>query len=524
MSASLYTQRLPVIAGEQSAPEMVLLHGWGMDSGIWSALLPALNQFAHITLVDLPGFGGSEQFALKGSDAWLDAITQVVPDRAIYLGFSLGGMLAVQLAKRCPERVSALLTIASNARFVADQQWPSAMDQETFQSFYQLSQQRPALAVKRFLALQAKGCSSERELLKALKAVVVNEPSAGALANGLQVLAALDNGSALTALDCPSLHILGAGDQLVPTAAALSLKQLGVDVRVIAGASHVPFISHPAHCLSLIKGLLLSADLLAGESLPRQLDKQQVARSFSRAASSYDSVATLQRQVGEVLFNTLPDQPCSVTVDLGCGTGFYLDDLSSKLGGTVVAFDLAEGMTRYVKQRNNTEVCVCGDAENIPLSDASVDCIFSSLAIQWCEDNPALFAEIYRVLKPGGKMFFSTLGPDTLFELKQAWSAVDDYVHVNRFVGRDQLQQASRQAGFDALQLSEQMISLEYPQLKNLTQELKGIGAHNMNEGRPAGLTGRHRIKQLLAAYESQRNERGMLPATYQVWYGVLEK
>ena len=74
------------------------------------------------------------------------------------------------------------------------------------------------------------------------------------------------------------------------------------------------------------------------------------------------------------------------------------------------------------------------------------------------------------------------------------------------------------------MELSEEMITLEYQQLKDLTRELKGIGAHNINEGRPAGLTGRHRIKQLLAAYEGQRNERGMLPATYQVWYGVLEK
>ena len=167
---------------------------------------------------------------------------------------------------------------------------------------------------------------------------------------------------------------------------------------------------------------------------------------------------------------------------------------------------------------------MCGDAEKLPFADASVDCIFSSLAIQWCEDNPALFSEIYRVLKPGGKMFFSTLGPATLAELKLAWSAVDEYVHVNRFASYDDLQEAAISAGFDALQLTEEIITLEYSQLKNLTRELKGIGAHNMNEGRPAGLTGRKRIKKLLTAYENQRNENGLLPATYQVWYGVLEK
>jgi malonyl-CoA O-methyltransferase len=235
-------------------------------------------------------------------------------------------------------------------------------------------------------------------------------------------------------------------------------------------------------------------------------------------------VAFIQRRVGESLLEKLPDVSADLSVDLGCGTGFFLENLHKKLKGDVVAFDLAEGMTRYVKRHNESRLCVCGDAENIPLADASVDCIYSSLAIQWCEDNRSLFSEIYRVLKPGGKIVFSTLGPETLAELKQAWSAVDDYVHVNRFVGRDDLQRAAVAGGFSNMEISEEMITLEYAQLKGLTRELKGIGAHNVNEGRPAGLTGRHRIKQLLAAYEGQRNERGMLPATYQVWYGVLQK
>lgn len=524
MTQPLYAERHSLLAGDQQLPELVLLHGWGIDSRIWSGVLPLLAGFSQITLIDLPGFGRSNHLLLDKPGEWFDAVLQVAPPRAVYLGFSLGGMLAVQLARQFPARVSGLISIASNACFVANENWLPAMEECIFDAFFQLCQKQPAVAVKRFLALQAKSCESERELSRRLKSLCdAGSLTTQALINGLAVLAAMDNRLALSELQCPSLHIYGDADELVPVAAAQSVKQLGVDVEVIAGASHVPFISHRDLCCASIKQFLRKHCLLPADT-PNRLDKIQVARSFSRAASTYDEVAILQRRVGNSLLDTMPVLSTQVCVDLGCGTGFYLDKLIFQPGGMLLAFDLAEGMLRYVKHRHKAQACVCGDAEKLPFSDASVDCIFSSLAIQWCEDNPALFSEIYRVLKPGGKMFFSTLGPATLAELKLAWSAVDKYVHVNRFASYDDLQEAAISAGFDALQLTEEIITLEYSQLKNLTRELKGIGAHNMNEGRPAGLTGRKRIKQLLTAYESQRNENGLLPATYQVWYGVLEK
>lgn len=525
MSKSPYTMRLPAFSGDERAPELVLLHGWGMDCGIWSDTLQLLRKFSHVTLVDLPGFGRSQQLVDNSLENYLQVLAKALPEKAVYLGFSLGGMLAVKMAEYFPSRVSALVTISSNARFVADDSWPHAMDKKTFASFYQLTQAQPEAAFKMFLALQARGCESERKLLKQLKKQLGSEvPNQQAMTSSLLLLSELDNSLSLQKLQCPSLHLYGENDGMVPLAAAQLIKNFdNVEVHIVAGASHVPFISHPQQCFPVIENFLrrqISDSLKAA----RLLDKRKVARSFSRAAESYDKVAFLQRRVGESLLGKLPDVTVDLSVDLGCGTGFFVEALQNKLKGDVVAFDLAEGMTRYVKQHNASRLCVCGDAENIPLADASVDCIYSSLAIQWCEDNQTLFAEIFRVLKPGGKMLFSTLGPDTLAELKQAWSAVDDYVHVNRFVGRDSLQRAVKGAGFGAMELSEEMITLEYEQLKDLTRELKGIGAHNINEGRPAGLTGRYRIKQLLAAYESQRNERGMLPATYQVWYGVLEK
>jgi malonyl-CoA O-methyltransferase len=165
---------------------------------------------------------------------------------------------------------------------------------------------------------------------------------------------------------------------------------------------------------------------------------------------------------------------------------------------------------------------LCGDAESLPLADNSVDLMFSSLAIQWCENSAQLFAEVRRVLKPGGKFYVSTLGPGTLHELRLAWQAVDSEVHVNRFYSSEEMQQSILGSGLSVVAWERQERVLFYPVLKNLTHELKALGAHNVNQGKPSGLTGRQRIQNFRAAYETFRQPEG-LPATYEVFYGVLQ-
>lgn len=253
-----------------------------------------------------------------------------------------------------------------------------------------------------------------------------------------------------------------------------------------------------------------------------QFLKPQIAESFSRAAVSYDSVAQLQRRIGHNLLSDLTQSSAEVVLDLGCGTGYFSPLLTEQLKPQqLICCDLALGMLEYARQTRVTPntLWLCGDAEHLPLADNSVDLIFSSLAIQWCEDLPALFSEVSRVLKPGGRFLFSTLGPDTLYELREAWSAVDRYQHVNRFVSFSCLQ-----AGADqylrkvTLKAAEEV--LLYDQLRGLTTELKGIGAHNISAGRQNGLTGKARINAFKLAYEAFRRPDGKLPATYQVFYG----
>lgn len=254
-------------------------------------------------------------------------------------------------------------------------------------------------------------------------------------------------------------------------------------------------------------------------------DKRQVAASFSRAAASYDSVAELQRAVGGELLARLPaDCQPQRWVDLGSGTGHFSRALAARFpqaSGT--ALDIAEGMLRHARPLGGASRYVCGDAEHLPLASASQQLIFSSLALQWCADFAAVLAEARRVLAPDGVFAFSSLCVGTLQELRDSWEAVDGFVHVNRFRQFADYQALCAASGLELLTLTTERRVLHYADLRQLTHELKALGAHNLNPGRPGGLTGRARVLALLEAYEHFRDAQG-LPASWQVVYGVLRK
>lgn len=254
-------------------------------------------------------------------------------------------------------------------------------------------------------------------------------------------------------------------------------------------------------------------------------DKRQVAASFSRAAESYDAVAELQRNVGTQLLARLPTSLRPRRwLDLGCGTGYFTRALAERYAqGEGLAVDIAEGMLRHARPQGGAAHFIAGDAEALPLQSDSVDLLFSSLALQWCADFPRVLSEAQRVLRPGGVLAFSSLCVGTLQELRDSWLAVDGFVHVNRFRRFEDYQQLCAASGLQPLTLQGQAEVLHFPDLRSLTTSLKDLGAHNLNPGRPGGLTGRSRIRALIEAYERFRQPQG-LPATYQVVYGVLQK
>jgi malonyl-CoA O-methyltransferase len=265
---------------------------------------------------------------------------------------------------------------------------------------------------------------------------------------------------------------------------------------------------------------------LSQPNLPGHLpDKRQVAASFSRAAASYDSVAALQRAVGVALLGRLDEGLTPQRwLDLGSGTGHFSRLLAERFSDAQgLAVDIAEGMLRHARERGGACHHVAGDAERLPLGDGTIDLLFSSLALQWCDGFAGVLEEARRVLRPGGVMAFSSLCVGTLDELRASWQAVDGMVHVNRFRRFEDYQRLCDDSPLEVIELQRRPQVLYYPDVRSLTHELKALGAHNLNPGRPSGLTGRARMQALLHAYERFRQPQG-LPTTYQVVYGVLRK
>ncbi len=500
---------------------VVLLHGWGCDSRSWELLLPHLQSLTDVIALDLPGFGGSEPLPDWSLENLLPLIESRIPQGATLMGWSLGGMLAVALAARLPDRVSRVISLAANLRFVAGADYPAAMAPAINRQFNRLFAEDPGAALKRFGGLLAQGDEAERSLLRRLReAGMPGEPHTSWL-DALALLASLDNRVDFARLDQPGLHLLGDADVLVPATAAAALRQHNArqQVVVLPGAAHALHWSQPETVAQWIAGFLTA------DTAP-QLDKRRVAQSFSRAAASYDAVAELQRAVGGQLMAQLPDRlrPDRI-LDLGCGTGYFTRALAARFpGADVLGLDIAPGMLEVARRHQGAQVqWLCADAESLPLADASVDLVYSSLAIQWCEDLPRLFRELTRILRPGGWLVFSTLGPGTLIELKTAWQQVDAYVHVNRFKPLTALEQTLAQARLVKQRSMEETRRLDYERLVDLTRELKSLGAHNSNQGQSRGLTGRRKLEQLKTAYESFR-QAGRLPASYEVYYLCARK
>jgi malonyl-CoA O-methyltransferase len=188
-----------------------------------------------------------------------------------------------------------------------------------------------------------------------------------------------------------------------------------------------------------------------------------------------------------------------------------------------VALDLAPGMLREARRHQSLWrrfSRVCGDALRLPLKDACVDLVFSSLMLQWCEPLDAALAEVRRVLRPAGFFAFSTFGVDTLMELRTAWAQADGYNHVNHFPDVQEIGDAAVRAGLAEPVLDVDRIRTQHPDVLTLMRELKAIGAHNVTRGRPRALIGRARLAAMQAAYETHRRD-GQLPATWEIVYGA---
>lgn len=266
---------------------------------------------------------------------------------------------------------------------------------------------------------------------------------------------------------------------------------------------------------------------------PFTLDRLRVRQSFERAAATYDAAAVLQGEVCRRMLSRLDYiklDPAAV-LDAGSGTGNAVAGLLARYPrARLVALDLALAMARRIRTRRPwwrklldlrgaRLGVVCGDIESLPLAGGSFDLVWSNLTLQWVSGPRRAFAELYRALRPGGLLMFSSFGPDTLKELRAASRDADRHTHVHRFIDMHDVGDMLVQCGFADPVMDMETVTMTYASVRDLMRDLKAIGARNATSGRPGALSGKSLLERVTRNYESFRRD-GKLPATFEVVYG----
>ncbi|OAT42382.1 BioH family biotin synthesis protein [Enterobacter soli ATCC BAA-2102] len=236
----------------------MLLHGWGLNAEVWHCVSAELASHFTLHLVDLPGFGRSHGYQAMSLDEMAQHVLDAAPQNAIWLGWSLGGLVASQIALTHPERVQALVTVASSPCFSARDAWPG-IKPDVLAGFQQQLSEDFQRTVERFLALQTMGTETARQDARTLKNTVLSlpMPDVEVLNGGLEILKTVDLREPLATLALPHLRIYGYLDGLVPRKVVPLLDTLWPqsESHVVAKAAHAPFISHPAEFCSALVAL-----------------------------------------------------------------------------------------------------------------------------------------------------------------------------------------------------------------------------------------------------------------------------
>ncbi len=239
--------------------DVVLLHGWGLHSGVWNGIANELAQRWRVTRIDLPGHGRSPMAGdVHDVASFAEAVAAVAPPRAAWVGWSLGGMVSLQLAALHPERVQRLVLVATSPRFVQGEDWTYGVAPHVLAQFSDDLAQDYRGTLMRFLALEALGSDRSKEELRLLRQGVFQhgEPRPEALAVGLGILRDADLRPLLPAVQCETLFLYGERDRLVSGRAGPVVTAAMKEGRyqVIRGAAHAPFLSHPDEFLRALEG------------------------------------------------------------------------------------------------------------------------------------------------------------------------------------------------------------------------------------------------------------------------------
>ena len=247
--------------------ELVLLHGWGMHSIVWDDVMPGLLEHFQVTVIDLPGMGQSPLPNGEYDLGFLrEQIAPLLPERCHLIGWSLGGLLALELARSFPEQIRSLVTVACSPRFVQAPGWSAAMPVEVLDKFIEVFEEDKEGTLIRFLALNCKGADTMREDVRKLKEILYfcGLPADRALRGGLQILRETDLRDSLPLLTQPLLMLFGRADNIVPVAVAPEIEKLApqVQLAVQEGVAHVPFLSAPEIFLQALRDFWIARGVL----------------------------------------------------------------------------------------------------------------------------------------------------------------------------------------------------------------------------------------------------------------------
>lgn len=242
---------------------LILLHGWGLHSGVWQSILPELDKLFHCYAVDMLGHGESqainnESFGLNTMRSALHTlINSIESDNIILVGWSLGGLVAMDYLNHFPTKIKKLILITANACFCKQSDWSHGLDAAVLDDFAQQLEQDYKKTVDKFMALQMFGADDYKHALKVLKNSIASRPapSMQALRSGLELLKTTDLREKLHALSQPTLMVSGEHDRLMPYQAAEAMQVLFSHAKstMIKGAGHAPFISHPHEFMQAVK-------------------------------------------------------------------------------------------------------------------------------------------------------------------------------------------------------------------------------------------------------------------------------
>ena len=262
MKGKLLSSLFTITEG-QGAP-LLVLHGWGMNHRVWERIRPGLIAHWQVTWVDLPGHGHSHALPMGDFDELLEELAPLLQPETVIIGWSMGGLLAQGLARRFPQRVKALMLIASTPCFVQRPEWPHGLAESVLDTFASNLQQDYSATVRRFFALQFMGVRHDPSALQALRERVLALPaSVSALARGLELLKQTDMTAVPTTVPC--LWVFGRLDKLIPVsladalaerAAAAGSGSIRQQIVVLPKAAHVPFVTHPEDVLQSVTAFL----------------------------------------------------------------------------------------------------------------------------------------------------------------------------------------------------------------------------------------------------------------------------